>query len=1164
MAEYKIHNVCDWPGVFDLPMVDSEYITHDDYYNVTIRIYDSLNTLKGSFTKVAKEGYTQKIYTLSATTNSLYLDNDELTDWSELDYYAQVVYYYEDSNFADGYRAESNTTYIFSVVPPSESTNVSDIPTYYFGSATGAEEISDPTAIHINVANELSTVTEKTTFADGDVFLLEDSEAIGVKKKTLWSTIKSTLKTYFDTLYYTIGQAFDTILFNSSYSVTGTEETGETYYDADNHTLSTVLEHGTILQHGLELLKLASDEGNDFQMGRAVSIKGVNGNQVAVELTDFSETSTNCKQFIGLLTSDIDSGNRYVLLDGDINNIDTTGGLSYGGLETWVENDYIWGDTTNAGYLTNVEPTGLGVHKRFIGVVTIEHTSAGRISTNYICYPNSVEIKEYYELNPDTNALTDAYKTILDNTSGTNTGDQDLSTYQLKPSEGAFENGDKTKLDGIENKATADQTGAEIVSSIDSQLGSDEWQSGGEVAATEDTNITWTTAKTATQILAEINALPKNGGGYKMYIIQEDGSKNIDAQMTLTGFYNWDIIIEAETAISSAGLTQSSEQVFSGAYNWKFVGCNGSCQFNNILFTLSAGGTTLPFVIEGGNFTISTKYDGFDVSAATSDSHLFRLKGGKLISNDDTFKGNTTYNTTLAYLNDSVDAGRGGEVEVFNATYDTTKLTYAANGRGSIIFGGTNTAFTTDTVNDAVDKSLSGGTGTNEFYLDAYTVSNETEDGGQINGRSNFLGTIYWVVMTNEATAPTQAELIAGVVAGDLLASGTITINSGNVNTIVNDTVSGLSSATDYDIYLIAGDTIARNFSAMRFMELTTALSQLTAPALSSPTVDSNTQISVTITDNNTSPNEVNTLMQYKEQSSGTWLDHGYAAQDATSYSYDSLTASTAYDFRCIAQGDDINSLDSDPSNTVQETTSESYGTDFVFEVTVSEGDLNFTLPCRAVGTYNATIDWGDETQSTITTYDDADLAHSYSSAGTYTVRVSGDLPQPEFNNTGDYAKVTGLIQMGSGVLEVQLINGFYGCINITSLPTDSDSLTYFNTTLEQASNAFRGTGITSIPSGITFASVINANYMIRDTSVASAPDVNLASMEYGAFWAYNCTINTTDWSNILDRCSNNNINEGVSFHGGNSLHNSTGATAIAELQSRTSPWTVTDGGLES
>lgn len=48
--------------------------------------------------------------------------------------------------------------------------------------------------------------------------------------------------------------------------------------------------------------------------------------------------------------------------------------------------------------------------------------------------------------------------TNLSNLSGTNTGDQDLSSYQLQPAEGAFVDGDKTKLDGIE--ALADVTDA--------------------------------------------------------------------------------------------------------------------------------------------------------------------------------------------------------------------------------------------------------------------------------------------------------------------------------------------------------------------------------------------------------------------------------------------------------------------------------------------------------------------------------------------------------------------------------------------------------------------------------------------------------------------------------------------------------------------------------
>jgi hypothetical protein len=52
--------------------------------------------------------------------------------------------------------------------------------------------------------------------------------------------------------------------------------------------------------------------------------------------------------------------------------------------------------------------------------------------------------------------VTSSDITNLSNLSGTNTGDQDLSSYQLQPTEGAFVDGDKTKLDGIE--ASADVT----------------------------------------------------------------------------------------------------------------------------------------------------------------------------------------------------------------------------------------------------------------------------------------------------------------------------------------------------------------------------------------------------------------------------------------------------------------------------------------------------------------------------------------------------------------------------------------------------------------------------------------------------------------------------------------------------------------------------------
>lgn len=66
-------------------------------------------------------------------------------------------------------------------------------------------------------------------------------------------------------------------------------------------------------------------------------------------------------------------------------------------------------------------------------------------------------------------------QTALDGKAASSHGHSDATTSVA----GFMSAADKTKLDGIEGNATADQTGAEIVSAIDAQLGSTDWKSGG-------------------------------------------------------------------------------------------------------------------------------------------------------------------------------------------------------------------------------------------------------------------------------------------------------------------------------------------------------------------------------------------------------------------------------------------------------------------------------------------------------------------------------------------------------------------------------------------------------------------------------------------------------------------------------------------------------------
>lgn len=63
---------------------------------------------------------------------------------------------------------------------------------------------SDTTAIHEDESGEIAAIDPKTTPADADVTMIEDSADGNQKKRLSWANIKATLKIYFDTLYIAI------------------------------------------------------------------------------------------------------------------------------------------------------------------------------------------------------------------------------------------------------------------------------------------------------------------------------------------------------------------------------------------------------------------------------------------------------------------------------------------------------------------------------------------------------------------------------------------------------------------------------------------------------------------------------------------------------------------------------------------------------------------------------------------------------------------------------------------------------------------------------------------------------------------------------------------------------------------------------------------------
>jgi surface protein len=100
------------------------------------------------------------------------------------------------------------------------------------------------------------------------------------------------------------------------------------------------------------------------------------------------------------------------------------------------------------------------------------------------------------------------------------------------------------------------------------------------------------------------------------------------------------------------------------------------------------------------------------------------------------------------------------------------------------------------------------------------------------------------------------------------------------------------------------------------------------------------------------------------------------------------------------------------------------------------------TLPLQSDGDYNFFVDWGDGSNDTITHWDQLDKIHTYTSAGVYTISITGKIiGWCFFNNGGDQLKIIEIQQWGC----LKLGNSgryFSGCENLELTATDNLNLT--------------------------------------------------------------------------------------------------------------------------
>ena len=101
----------------------------------------------------------------------------------------------------------------------------------------------------------------------------------------------------------------------------------------------------------------------------------------------------------------------------------------------------------------------------------------------------------------------------------------------------------------------------------------------------------------------------------------------------------------------------------------------------------------------------------------------------------------------------------------------------------------------------------------------------------------------------------------------------------------------------------------------------------------------------------------------------------------------------------------------------------------------------SITIPTTGAG-YSYAVDWGDGTIEVAIT---GDATHSYATAGTYQVKITGTFPRIYFNNTGDKDKILAIEQWGTRRWQ-SMEAAFYGCTNLVLNALDTPDLSLVTT----------------------------------------------------------------------------------------------------------------------
>lgn len=322
---------------------------------------------------------------------------------------------------------------------------------------------------------------------------------------------------------------------------------------------------------------------------------------------------------------------------------------------------------------------------------------------------------------------------------------------------------------------------------------------------------------------------------------------------------------------------------------------------------------------------------------------------------------------------------------------------------------------------------------------------------------------------------------------------------------LITDATLDYETATSHSVTIRAtlseGDPIDRIFS-ISVVDVAEPPAQFATDdwSVADAEADDGDEITITITDLPDEGDASITDIEYQIDG-GSWVSLGDTA--LTDYSVTGLTPDAEVDVAIRAVSASGNGTAS--ATKAVTPTDGGYGDDFVFVWETTGSNETLTIGADDIGTFNAEIDWGDGSTSTITAYDDADLSHEYADADEYTVRVSGTFPNCHFYNENSEQSITSVLQLGD-----------VGWLYLASLLRDTGNVTDFTvgntdaSAVTTANRMFLNAGLTSVDlDGLNLKADCDVSFMLQGNDFTS---VDISNMPFP---------DETNLTSLFRSCSN-------------------------------------------